>query len=76
MSCDVPEDNRGQSGRSEGDSDEQAGSAVPGTKVMRLEMFMFQVIRKLQQVIKEQGKVIQILRGKYEDFNDIGLSTY
>ena len=32
---------------------------------------MFQVIHKQQQVIREQGKVIQTLGGKYEDFNYI-----
>ena len=32
---------------------------------------MFQVIRKQQHVIREQGKVIQTLGGKYEDFDGI-----
>ena len=32
---------------------------------------MFQVIRKQQRVIREQGKVIQTLGREYEDFNGI-----
>ena len=32
---------------------------------------MFQVIRKQQQVIREQDKVIETLGGKYKDFNTI-----